>query len=99
MSTLRAEELQSREEKIEGWPVRITSYRVGNQYRSTVDNIDPGATSFFLSRRVLRPTSRSQMPMWQEKLFIWLARSSEDAAAYFQIPSDRVVEIGTQITI
>jgi len=44
MSTLRAEELQSREDKIEGWPVRITSYRVGNQYRSTVDNIDPGAT-------------------------------------------------------
>jgi len=62
-------------------------------------NIDPGATSFFLSRRVLRPTSRSQMPMWQEKLFIWLARSSEDAAAYFQIPSDRVVEIGTQIVV
>jgi hypothetical protein len=44
MSTLRAEELQSREDKIEGWPVRITSYRVGSQYRSTVDNIDPGAT-------------------------------------------------------
>jgi hypothetical protein len=44
MSTLRAEELKSREDKIEGWPVRITSYRVGNQYRSTVDNIDPGAT-------------------------------------------------------
>ncbi len=62
-------------------------------------NIDPGATSFFLSRRVLRPTSRSQMPMWQEKLFIWLARSSEDAAAYFQIPPDRVVEIGTQIVV
>ena len=62
-------------------------------------NIDPGSTSFFLSRRVLRPTSRSQMPKWQEKLFIWLARSSEDAAAYFQIPPDRVVEIGTQIVV
>ncbi len=62
-------------------------------------NIDPGATSFFLSRRVLRPTSRSLMPLWQERLFIWLARSAEDAAAYFQIPSDRVVEIGTQIVV
>jgi KUP system potassium uptake protein len=62
-------------------------------------NVDPGSTSFFLSRRVLRPTSRSQMPLWQEKLFIWLARSAEDAAAYFQIPSDRVVEIGTQILV
>ena len=62
-------------------------------------NVDPGSTSFFLSRRVLRPTSRSQMPVWQEKLFIWLAGTAEDAAAYFHIPSDRVVEIGTQIVI
>jgi KUP system potassium uptake protein len=62
-------------------------------------NIDPAATSFFLSRRTLRPTSRSQMRLWQEKLFIWLAGTSEDATAYFQIPPDRVVEIGTQITV
>jgi KUP system potassium uptake protein len=62
-------------------------------------NIDPAATSFFLSRRVLRPTSRSQMRLWQEKLFIWLAGAGEDAAAYFHIPSDRVVEIGTQIVV
>jgi KUP system potassium uptake protein len=62
-------------------------------------NIDPGATSFFLSRRVMRPTSRSRLPYWQEKLFIWLAHSAEDASAYFQIPSDRVVEIGAQVTI
>jgi KUP system potassium uptake protein len=62
-------------------------------------NIDPGSTSFFLSRRVLRPTTRSRMPFWQEKLFIWLADSAEDATTYFQIPSDRVVEIGTQITV
>lgn len=62
-------------------------------------NIDPSATSFFLSRRVLRPASRSPMPRWQEKLFIWLAGSAEDASAYFQIPADRVVEIGTQIAV
>ena len=62
-------------------------------------NVDPGSTSFFLSRRVLRPTSRSLMPFWQEKLFIWLADTSEDATTYFQIPSDRVVEIGTQIAV
>jgi KUP system potassium uptake protein len=62
-------------------------------------NVELASTSFFLSRRVLRPTSRSQMPTWQQKLFIWLAGSAEDAAAYFQIPSDRVVEIGTQIVV
>ncbi len=62
-------------------------------------NIDPASTSFFLSRRVLRPASRSKMPFWQDKLFIWLAGSAEDATDYFQIPPDRVVEIGTQITV
>ena len=62
-------------------------------------NIDPAATSFFLSRRTLRPASRSQMNRLQEKLFIWLAGSAEDATAYFQIPPDRVVEIGTQIVV
>jgi KUP system potassium uptake protein len=62
-------------------------------------NIDPPATSFFLSRRTLRPTPKSKMNRLQEKLFIWLARSAENATAYFQIPPDRVVEIGTQIVV
>jgi len=62
-------------------------------------NIDVGATSFFLSRRSLRTTTRSEMPRWQERLFIWLARTAEDATTYFQIPTDRVVEVGTQVAI
>ncbi len=62
-------------------------------------NIDIGATSFFLSRRSLRPTAKSEMPVWQEKLFITLARHAEDATTYFQIPTDRVVEVGTQVNI
>jgi KUP system potassium uptake protein len=62
-------------------------------------NIDPPATSFFLSRRILKPASHSKMGRLQEKLFIWLAGSAENATIYFQIPSDRVVEIGTQIVV
>jgi KUP system potassium uptake protein len=62
-------------------------------------NIDPPATSFFLSRRILRPASRPQMGRLREKLFIWLAGRAENATTYFQIPSDRVVEIGTQIVV
>jgi KUP system potassium uptake protein len=62
-------------------------------------NIDIGATSFFLSRRSLRTTSKSEMPRWQENLFIWLARTAEDATTYFKIPTDRVVEVGTQVAI
>ncbi len=62
-------------------------------------NIDIGATSFFLSRRSLRVSSKSEMPRWQERLFIALAGSAEDATTYFQIPTDRVVEVGTQVAV
>lgn len=62
-------------------------------------NIDMAATSFFLSRRTLKPTRGQGSPMWQEGSFIFLARSAKDATTYFGIPTDRVVEIGTQIEI
>ncbi len=62
-------------------------------------NIDMGATSFFLSRRTLRRTRGKGLPRWQEPIFITMARSSQDATTYFQIPTDRVVEIGTQVGI
>jgi KUP system potassium uptake protein len=61
--------------------------------------VDFSATSFFLSRRSLKKTVKSEMPGWQERLFIWLARKSEDATEYFQIPTDRVVEGGTQVAV
>jgi KUP system potassium uptake protein len=62
-------------------------------------NIDIGATSFFLSRRSLRAMMKSEMPRWQTKLFIAVARSAQDATTYFQIPIDRVVEVGTQVAV
>src|SRR5262249_3896803 len=57
------------------------------------------STSFFLSRRALKPAADSGMPRWQDRLFIWLARFANDATDYFQIPTGRVVEVGTQVTI
>ena len=42
-------------------------------------NVDMSATSFFLSRRNLKPTPKSEMPRWQDRLFVALARSAEDA--------------------
>jgi len=57
------------------------------------------STSFFLSRRALRPAAQSGMPRWQDRLFIRLARAANDATDYFQIPTGRVVEVGTQVTI
>jgi len=57
------------------------------------------STSFFLSRRALKPAAYSGMPRWQDHLFIALSRTANDATDYFQIPSGRVVEVGTQVTI
>ena len=57
------------------------------------------STSFFLSRRTLRPAAHSGMPRWQDRLFIALAQTANDATDYFRIPTGRVVEVGTQVTI
>jgi KUP system potassium uptake protein len=56
-------------------------------------------TSFFLSRRNVRASKHSGMPIWQDKLFISLARNADDASHYFRLPTDRVVEVGSQITV
>ena len=56
-------------------------------------------TSFFLSRRSLKRAAGSEMPLWQDKLFIGLAGTAADATEYFQIPTGRVVEIGTQVAV
>jgi KUP system potassium uptake protein len=62
-------------------------------------SFDIMSTSFFLSRRALKPAARSGMPRWQDRLFIMLTRVATDATDYFQIPTGRVVEVGTQVTI
>jgi KUP system potassium uptake protein len=62
-------------------------------------SFDIMSTSFFLSRRSVRPDPRSGMPAWQDGLFIVLARNADDASSYFQLPTDRVVEIGTQVAV
>jgi KUP system potassium uptake protein len=62
-------------------------------------SFDIMSTSFFLSRRAVRPDPRSGMPRWQDRLFIILARNADDASSYFQLPTDRVVEIGAQVTV
>jgi KUP system potassium uptake protein len=57
------------------------------------------STSFFLSRRSLKASPHSGMPVWQDKFFIALAGAADSATDYFHIPAERVVEIGAQVTI
>jgi len=56
-------------------------------------------TSFFLGRRSLKESPNSGMPVWQDRLFIMLSRQAANATDFFSIPSDRVVELGAQVTV
>ncbi|MFZ4602561.1 MAG: potassium transporter Kup [Caulobacterales bacterium] len=56
-------------------------------------------TSFFLSRRTVVPSEKSGMPLWQDHLFIYLARNATNATDFFHIPSGRAVELGNQVMV
>ncbi|WP_374404383.1 potassium transporter Kup [Niveibacterium sp.] len=56
-------------------------------------------TSFFLGREKLIPRIKGVMPMWRERLFIFMFRNSGSAADFFRIPANRVVEFGTQVEL
>jgi KUP system potassium uptake protein len=57
------------------------------------------ATSFFLGRRSVVPSAHSGMPLWQDKLFIYLMKNAANPTEFFKIPPGRVVELGAQVTV
>ena len=60
---------------------------------------DPMQSSYFLSRETVIPSSKPGMAMWREHIFAWMSRSATSAMDFFNIPPNRVVELGTQIEI
>ena len=56
-------------------------------------------TSFFLSRQTLLPSDQPGMMIWREKLFAWMLRNAESAMEFFRLPTNRVVELGSQVEI
>jgi len=56
-------------------------------------------TSFFLARQTLLPSERPGMAIWREKLFAWMLRNAESAMEFFRLPTNRVVELGSQVEI
>ncbi len=61
--------------------------------------IEPFDTSFFLSREAIRPSIKPGMSLWREALFAWMSRNATSAMDFFQLPPDRVVEVGTTVEI
>ncbi|HVM38648.1 MAG TPA: potassium transporter Kup [Sphingomicrobium sp.] len=70
---------------------------------SNLENCGPACkmmdTSFFLARQTLLPSARPGMPIWREKLFAWMLRNAESAMEFFKLPTNRVVELGSQVEI
>jgi KUP system potassium uptake protein len=60
---------------------------------------DPMRTSYFVGRNSFVEASRPLLPRWQEKLFIALAKVASNAGDFFQLPANRVVELGSRIEI
>ena len=56
-------------------------------------------TSFFVSREKLIPTRGDGMALWRERLFATMSRNAGSIVDYFNIPSNRVIELGTQVEI
>ena len=56
-------------------------------------------TSFFLARQTLLPSAKPGMAIWREKLFAWMLRNAESAMEFFKLPTNRVVELGSQVEI
>ena len=61
--------------------------------------IDVAQTSFFIGRENPVATTRPDLSLWREKLYVFMTRNAVSAAAYFRIPPKRVVELGTQVEL
>jgi KUP system potassium uptake protein len=86
--------------------VLVALGRVGSPEGGTV--LKPMDTTYYLGRETLIPMGRSKaaaspaaqvemMPKWRKKLFILMARNAQPATAFFGLPPNRVVELGTQL--
>ena len=74
-------------------PLALKQVEVGGQ------PIDMMSTSFFLSRQTLLPSAKPGMALWRERLFAWMSRNAASAMEFFRLPTNRVVELGSQLEI
>jgi KUP system potassium uptake protein len=61
--------------------------------------LDIMSTSFFLGHRTIVASANSGMPLWQDKIYIFLSRNATNATDFYHLPSGRVVELGTQVVV
>lgn len=67
--------------------------------RKMGEKFDIMSTSFFLNRRSFRSAKTQGLPIWQEKLFVAMTKSAADATSFYRLPTNRVIELGQQLSI
>jgi KUP system potassium uptake protein len=60
---------------------------------------DPMRTSFFIGRNTLKPAADEGMPLWQDRIFMFLQRNASDPTDFLGIPPGKVLELGEQVTV
>jgi KUP system potassium uptake protein len=82
-----------------GFMQKVDVPRVLKRIENCGPQIKMMETSFFLSRQTLLAASRPGMALWREALFSWMVRNAESAMDFFKLPTNRVVELGSQVEI
>lgn len=72
---------------------------LGLDVKSASSIANPMTTSFFIGRNNLRASASEGLPLWQDQILIFLQRNASDPTDFFQIPANRVVELGVQVVV
>ena len=74
-------------------------HAMGLDVKSATSLSNPMTTSFFIGRNSLRASADEGLPLWQDQIFLFLQRNASDPTDFFQIPPNRVVELGVQVVV
>ncbi|CAN5502893.1 potassium transporter Kup [soil metagenome] len=61
--------------------------------------LNPNKTSFFIGRNIIKPDAEKGMPLWPDRIFMFLQRNAADPTEFLRIPPGKVLELGEQVTV
>ena len=61
--------------------------------------LNPAKTSYFIGRNTIKPSADEGMPLWQDRIFMFLQRNASDPTEFLNIPPGKVLELGEQVTV
>ncbi|MBX9883110.1 MAG: potassium transporter Kup [Sphingomonas sp.] len=64
-----------------------------------VPGVPAGRTSYFIGRNTLKASAEEGMPLWQDRIFMFLQRNASDPTDFLRIPPGKVLELGEQVTV